>query len=172
MYQLINKRFYLEKVYDKKYKKDYDRITRERKTKSLPVFEEFYEIVKTVAPHTPKKSHLDKAMTYAINNEKYLRYYIEDGRVEISNNSAERCCKSFVIGRKNFLFSNSTNGAKASGEAYSIIESAKMNGLKPYEYIEYILKRMTENKLTVDLLEEIMPWSEELPKNQHKNKKA
>ena len=47
-----------------------------------------------------------------------------------------------------------------------------MNGLKPYEYIEYILKRMTENKLTVDLLEEIMPWSEELPKNQHKNKKA
>ena len=63
MYQLINKRFYLEKVYDKKYKKDYDRITRERKTKSLPVFEEFYEIVKTVAPHTPKKSHLDKAMT-------------------------------------------------------------------------------------------------------------
>lgn len=172
MYQLINKLFYLEKVFDKKYKKDYDRITRERKTKSLPVFEEFYEIVKTVAPHTPKKSHFDTAMTYAINNEKYLRYYIEDGRVEISNNSAERCCKSFVIGRKNFLFSNSTNGAKASGAAYSIIESAKMNGLKPYEYIEYILKRMTENKLTADLLEEIMPWSEELPKNQHKNKKA
>ena len=132
MYQLINKLFYLEKVYDKKYKKDYDRITRERKTKSLPVLEEFYEIVETVAPHTPKKSHLDKAMTYAINNEKYLRYYIEDGRVEISNNSAERCCKSFVIGRKNFLFSNSINGAKASGTAYSIIESAKMNGLKPY----------------------------------------
>ena len=132
MYQLINKLFYLEKVYDKKYKKDYDRITRERKTKSLPVLEEFYEIVETVAPHTPKKSHLDTAMTYAINKEKYLKYYIEDGQVEISNNSAERCCKSFVIGRKNFLFSNSINGAKASGTAYSIIESAKMNGLKPY----------------------------------------
>ena len=56
--------------------------------------------VMDVAPHTPKKSHLDTAMTYAINNEKYLRYYIEDGRVEISNNSAERCCKSFVIGSK------------------------------------------------------------------------
>ena len=155
MYQLINKLFYLEKVYDKKYKKDYDRITRERKTKSLPVLEEFYEIVKTVAPHTPKKSHLDTAMTYAI-----------------SNNSAERCCKSFVIGRKNFLFSNSINGAKASGAAYSIIESAKINGLKPYEYIEYILTRMTGNKLTADLLEKIMPWSEELPKNLYKNKKA
>ena len=111
-------------------------------------------------------------MTYAINNEKYLRYYIEDGRVKISNNSAERCCKSFVIGRKNFLFSNSINGAKASGAAYSIIESAKINGLKPYEYIEYILTRMTGNKLTADLLEKIMPWSEELPKNLYKNKKA
>ena len=87
---MINKLFYLEKVYDKKYKKDYDRITRERKTKSLPVFEEFYEIVKTVAPHTPKKSHLDKAMTYAINNAKYLRYYIEDGRDKISNKSTDR----------------------------------------------------------------------------------
>ena len=96
--------------------------------------------VMDVAPHTPKKSHLDTAMTYAINNEKYLRYYIEDGRVEISNNSAERCCKSFVI--------------------------------KPYEYIEYILTRMTGNKLTTDLLEKIMPWSEELPKNLYKNKKA
>ena len=70
------------------------------------------------------------------------------------------------------LFSNSINGAKASGAAYSIIESAKMNGLKPYEYIEYILTRMTGNKLTADLLEKIMPWSEELPKNLYKNKKA
>ena len=94
------------------------------------------------------------------------------GILKISNNSAERCCKSFVIGRKNFLFSNSINGAKASGAAYSIIESAKINGLKPYEYIEYILTRMTGNKLTADLLEKIMPWSEELPKNLYKNKKA
>ena len=51
-------------------------------------------------------------------------------------------------------------------------QSAKINGLKPYEYIEYILTRMTGNKLTADLLEKIMPWSEELPKNLYKNKKA
>ena len=142
MYQLLNKLFYLEKVYDKKYKTDYESITREREANSLPVLDEFYKKVKNVYPHTVEKTHLHTAMTYAINNERYLRYYIEDGRVEISNNSAERCCKSFVIGRKNFLFSNSINGAKASGAAYSIIESAKMNRLKPYEYIEYILTRM------------------------------
>lgn len=172
MYQLLNQLFHLEKVYDKKYKNDYDRITKERKKKSLPILDEFYKKVNAVAPHVSKKSHLDTAMTYAINNEQYLRYYIEDGRVEISNNSAERCCKSFIIGRKNFLFSNSINGAKASGAAYSIIESAKMNGLKPYDYIEYILTKMTEDKLEEDLFEEIMPWSEKLPKSLYKDKKA
>ena len=80
-----------------------------------------------VAPTYTKEITFGYGNDICINNEKYLRYYIEDGRVEISNNSAERCCKSFVIGRKNFLFSNSINGAKASGAAYSIIESAKMN---------------------------------------------
>lgn len=77
-----------------------------------------------------------------------------------------------MIGRKNFLFSNSINGAKASGAAYSIIESAKMNRLKPYEYIEYILTRMAGKKLTEDLLEEIMPWSNRLSKTLYRDKKA
>ena len=125
-----------------------------------------------IYPHSVEKTHLHTALTYAINNEKYLRYYIEDGRVEISNNSAERCCKVFVIGRKNFLFSNSINGAKASGAAYSIIESAKMNKLKPYDYIEYILTKMAGNKLTENMLEEIMPWSKKLPKTLYRDKKA
>ena len=83
MYQLLNKLFYLEKVYDKKYKTDYESITREREANSLPVLDEFYKKVKNVYPHTVEKTHLHTAMTYAINNERYLRYYIEDGRVEI-----------------------------------------------------------------------------------------
>lgn len=172
MYQMLNKLFHLEKVYDKKYRNDFDRITEERKKNSLPVLDEFYQKVKAVYPHSVEKTHLHTALTYAINNEKYLRYYIEDGRVEISNNSAERCCKVFAIGRKNFLFSNSINGAKASGAAYSIIESAKMNKLKPYDYIEYILTKMAGNKLTENMLEEIMPWSKKLPKTLYRDKKA
>lgn len=172
MYRMLNRLFHLEKVYDKKYKKDYNRITRERKKNSLPILNEFHKKVKEVYPHTVEKTHLHTALSYAINNEKYLRYYIEDGRVEISNNSAERCCKAFVIGRKNFLFSNSVNGAKASGAAYSIIESAKMNGLKPYDYIEYVLTKMAGKKITENLLEEIMPWSKQLPKILYKSEKA
>ena len=70
----------------------------------LEVLEEFYEIVKTVAPHTPKKSHLDTAMTYAINNEKYLRYYIEDGRVKISNNSQKDVVRALSLAEKIFCF--------------------------------------------------------------------
>lgn len=76
------------------------------------------------------------------------------------------------IGRKNFLFTNNINDAKTSGAAYSIIESAKTNGLKPYDYIEYILIKMTGDKLEEDLFEEIMPWSEKLPKTLYKDKKA
>ena len=60
--------------------------------------------VMDVAPHTPKKSHLDTAMTYAINNEKYLRYYIEDGRVEISNNSAEDVVRALSLAEKFSVF--------------------------------------------------------------------
>ncbi|MBM6931727.1 IS66 family transposase [[Clostridium] spiroforme] len=172
MYQLLNKLFHQEKVYDKKYKNNYDRITDARKKYSLPILDEFYQKVKAVYPHSVEKTHLYEALTYAINNEKYLRYYIEDGRVEISNNATERCCKAFVIGRKNFLFSNSINGAKASGAAYSIVESAKMNDLKPYDYLEYILTRMSGAQLTGELLEDIMPWSKTLPQELYKNKKA
>lgn len=99
-----------------------------------------------------------------------IKKYCNDNHICISSFYKQ---KALILEEENtFLFSNSINGAKASGAAYSIIESAKINGLKPYEYIEYILTRMTGNKLTADLLEKIMPWSEELPKNLYKNKKA
>ncbi len=68
--------------------------------------------------------------------------YIEDGRLEIDNNGAENAIRPFVIGRKNWLFSNSTKGAKASGSLYSIIETAKANGLEPYAYLSHIFTKI------------------------------
>lgn len=70
MYQMLNRLFHLGKIYDKKYKTAYDRITRERKMKSLPIFDEFYKKVKNVYPYAVEKTHLHTAMTYAINNER------------------------------------------------------------------------------------------------------
>ena len=84
------------------------------------------------------KSKLGEALTYLHNNGKELSEYLNDGRLEISNNIAERSIKPFVIDRKNFLFSNTPNGATASAVTFSIIQTAIANNLDPYAYLTYI----------------------------------
>jgi transposase len=88
------------------------------------------------------KSAFGKAVTYTLAQWKYLERYLLDGRLEISNNRAERSIKPFVIGRKNFLFANTPRGAKASAVMYSIVETAKENGLNPYEYLVFLFREM------------------------------
>ena len=87
------------------------------------------------------KTPLGKAVHYALSQRKYLGNFLLDGRIEISNNRAERSIKPFVISRKNFLFANTPRGARASAIMFSIIETAKENGLNPFKYIVYVLKQ-------------------------------
>ncbi len=129
-----------------------------RQELSKPVFDGFYEWLNGISP--PSMTGLNMAVVYAQNQRKYLERYLEDGRLEISNNRAERSIKPFVVGRKNWLFANTPRGAKASAILYSIIETAKENGLNPYEYLTYIFKNApnwdVRNK--VDNLERLLPW--------------
>ena len=104
-------------------------------------------------------SLLEKAVNYAKNSWEELFTYREYGYLEISNNIAERSVKPFVIARKNFLFSKTENGAQASGLLFSIIQTAKANGLCIERYLEYALSNI--NKLQID---DILPWSKNLPK--------
>ena len=87
------------------------------------------------------KSALGKALHYLKEQWPYLLWYLEDGRLELSNNRAERSIKPFVMGRKNWLFSNTPAGAQASAVIYSLIETAKENGLDPYRYLLWVLKQ-------------------------------
>ena len=105
---------------------------------SKPVLDEFirWGSSRNAAP----KSKLGIALTYLQNNTKELSEYLNDGRLEISNNLAERSIKPFVIDRKNFLFANTPKGATASAITFSIIETAKENGLNPFRYLTYIFK--------------------------------
>ena len=105
-------------------------------------------------------SLLEKAVNYAKNSWNELFTYREYGYLEISNNLAERAVKPFVISRKNFLFSKTENGALASGLLFSIIQTAKANGLCVERYLEYILNNI--NSLKID---DILPWSDKLPKD-------
>jgi len=130
-----------------------------RQELSKPVFDEFYEWLGKLNP--PPKLGLTAAVVYARKQREYLERYLEDGRLEISNNRAERSIKPFVIGRKNWLFANTPRGAKASAILYSIIETAKENGLNPFEYLTYIFTNAPNWDVTrnPDYLELLMPWS-------------
>jgi len=88
------------------------------------------------------KNIFGKAVQYTLDQWKYLEHYLLDGRLEISNNRAKRSIKPFVIDRKNFLFANTPRGARASAVMFSIIETAKENGLNPYEYLSFLFREM------------------------------
>lgn len=92
------------------------------------------------------------------NQQPYLENYMKDGRIELSNNRAERCIKPFVIDRKNFLFANTPNGAQGSAIIFSLIETAKEAGLNPYKYLVYLLKTAPQLSLeNDDWAEKILP---------------
>ena len=109
-----------------------------RQELSKPIASEFFAWAATLSDRP--KTLLVSAANYAISQRNYLEQYLSDGRLEISNNRAERSIKPFVIDRKNFLFANTPRGAKASAIMFSIIETAKENGLNPYKYLTHIFK--------------------------------
>jgi transposase len=133
----------------------------ERLKQSRPVLDTFNAWLCYQSPRVLPKSALGKAITYCRNQWDKLEAFMLDGRLEISNNLAERSIKPFIIGRKNFLFSNTPRGARASAVIYSIVETAKENGLIPFEYLTYLFERLPN--LGSDDLDELLPWSDKLP---------
>ena len=105
-----------------------------------PVMDALLAWAKTEKSRTAPKSALGKALHYLLEQWPYLERYLEDGRLELSNNRAERSIKPFVMGRKNWLFSNTPAGAQSSAVIYSLIETAKENGLDPYRYLKWIFE--------------------------------
>lgn len=113
-----------------------------------------------------KGSALGKAVTYALNQKKYMENYLLDGRCSISNNAAENAIRPFTVGRKNWLFADTPKGASASAAVYSIVETAKANGINVYTYLHYLLLYMpdTDWRNHPEELEQLMPWSEAVQK--------
>lgn len=110
------------------------------------------------ALQVPPKSKLGEAISYSLNQWHKLIRYTEDGRLNIDNNRAERAIKPFVIGRKNWLFSNTAKGANASAVLYSIIETAKANGLTPFDYLHHLLNELPTRKADSGLTD-LLPWN-------------
>ena len=139
-------------------------ILRGKNTK--PLIEEFHDWLLEEKEKTLPKSPLGKAIKYTLNQWNKLINFLEDGRIEIDNNRAERAIKPFVIGRKNWMFSKSPNGAIASAICYSVIETAKANNLKPFYYLEYLFEKLPNLDLeNPSELDAILPWSKTIPNN-------
>lgn len=137
-----------------------------RLEKSRAVLDAFLTWLKTQESRVLPKSALGQAITYCLNQWEKLEAFLLDGRLEIDNNRSERSIKPFVIGRKNWLFSNTPRGARASAMIYSLVETAKENGLNPYYYFHYLFEKLPNMDLTnIDMLEQLLPWSKTLPIN-------
>jgi hypothetical protein len=128
---------------------------------SRPVLTAFAAWLEQQAPHVLPKSVCGQAITYCRNQWEKLNVFLQDGRLELDNNRSERSIKPFVIGRKNWLFAYSPAGATASAVIYSLVETAKENGLHPYAYLTYLFEQLPDCKTTE--LDRLLPWSESLP---------
>ena len=150
-----NRLFFMERQYK-------DLPPEERKVKrnetEPAVWEEFWTWLDTLDPVGGSK--LEKAVKYARNHKESLMNYLLDGRCEISNNAAERKAKVYATSRKNFLFHDTEDGAKATAIVLSIIETAKANGLNPFQYLYTLLLFVPGHKDSPAGIEQLMPWSD------------
>ena len=143
---------------------------KQRQERSKPVLEAYWSWLETVNPLQGSK--LGDAVTYALNQKDALETFLEDGRIELSNNRAENCLRPFVVGRKAWLFADTKKGATSSAIVYSIVETAKANNLNVYMYLKHIFSKMPgmDFKDNPSLLQDLLPWSAKLPEDCRNNK--
>ncbi len=153
--EYCNQLFALEECWSKQ-NLSYEQRYQLRLEKSKPIAESFFAWAKREQKKNPvAKSMLGTALTYAVNQEKWLMNVFLDGRLELSNNRAERAVRPFAIGRKNWLFCNTPNGADASAAIYSLVETAKANQLRPYRYLLFLLENLPKRAA----IEDCLPWN-------------
>ncbi len=140
-----------------------DERLKQRQAVVRPLVDAFFAYLKTIK--VSRKDKFGDAVSYALNQEKYLRVFLRDGEVPIDNNASERAIRGFCIGKKNWQMIDTINGAKTSAIIYSVVETAKANNLKPFDYVKYLLEEIPKHMDDKDrsFLEDLLPWSEKLP---------
>lgn len=136
-------------------------ISEIREKQSKKLVSEFFSWAESEYEKNLPQSLVGKALSYAINQKSTLIAFLKNTKLELTNNRAERSIKPFVIGRKNWLFCNTPGGANSSAIVYSIIETAKENNLKPYDYLVWLFEKIRSG----DDVETLLPWSDDLPKS-------
>ena len=128
-----------------------------RQEQAVPVLQDIRAWLDQSLPEAPPQSAVGKALHYLDGQWDKLARYVEDGRIDIDNNAAERAIRPFVIGRNNWLFSDTAKGAESSARLYSLISTAKANGHEPYRYLRHVLVALPA-ATTVDDFEALLPF--------------
>jgi transposase len=166
----------LEKELKETYSSDADYYKKRyeiRLEKSAPVIEDFINYVDIELQNALPRSPLGEALEYSKKLLPSFRTFLTDGSLEIDNNASERAIKPFVLGRKNWLMCNTPKGARSSATIYSVVETAKANGLIVEKYLVYLMDVLCNmESIDKDTLLKYMPWSKDLPEGvrlQNKN---
>lgn len=137
-----------------------------RREKIEPMVNAYFKWLKENRHKVMNGTKTASGIDYCLNQESYLRVFLSDGDVPMHNNPAEQAIRPFCIGKKNWEFCDTPSGAEASAIVYSIIETAKANGLRPFYYLDHVLSVMAEHQKdeNKDYLNDLLPWSDKLPK--------
>jgi hypothetical protein len=150
-------------AYERSYKEkglSYKQIEKRRLKDQQPVIEGFLTWLEQVNPGTNSK--LKKAVTYIQNRKDCLMTYLKDSRCSLSNNLSENSIRPVTVGRKNWLFSDSPDGAMANALCLTIVEMAKSYNLNLYEYLNFVLQHRPNKKMSEEELSKLAPWNEEV----------
>lgn len=158
--QYCNRLFAVEDSINKKYPGDYEKRKQLRLEKEKPILEAFWSWLEQQKP--VRNTRMDKAVTYVLNRKDTAETYLEDGRCSFTNNLSENAIRPFTVGRKNWLFSDSVNGANASAVVYTMVEMAKAHDLNVYGYLKFLLEHRPSKEMADEQLAELAPWSEKL----------
>ncbi len=128
-----------------------------RHSETRPVLERLHKWATATHPRVAPKTPLGKALGYLLDHWDGLTRFLDDGRLEVDNNRAENAIRPFTLGRRAWLFSATVEGANASANLYSLVETAKANGLEPYAYLRHVLTEIPKAH-TVEAIEALLPW--------------